>query len=219
MSTITQKQQSAIIATLAKMDNLPSGVGTTENACSIAAINLALTGKLTDVVPNCMSLVIGKWIIRIQDAMPAGVRNSARWRALLPLAAGTGRGAEDKLAGYVTNWMWKVLEKLQPAADKGGFGEKWREMIAAKTADAAKAATNAAAANAAYAYAATANAAYAYANAAKAAAKAAAYAYAAAAAANAAYAYANAAKAADFWESIDPCGCLERMISISKETT
>src|SRR6476661_3832939 len=78
--------------------HLPTGIGTKEEACSIAAINLALTGKLTDRIPECMSPVIGKWIIRIQDAMPDEMRNSAAWKALLPAAAGTGRDREaDRL--------------------------------------------------------------------------------------------------------------------------
>jgi hypothetical protein len=71
---------------------LPSGLGTEESACSIAAINLALTGELTDDIPDCMSEVIGRWIIPTQDAMPAELRNSPRWKSLLPLAAGTGQG-------------------------------------------------------------------------------------------------------------------------------
>jgi len=76
MSTITLEQQQAIAAKLASM-HLPSGLGDEEAACSIAAINLALSGKLTDEIPDCMSEVIGKWIIRIQDSMPDDMRNSA----------------------------------------------------------------------------------------------------------------------------------------------
>ena len=39
---------------------LSSGLGTAEEPCSIAAINLALTGRLTDDIPQCMSPVIGR---------------------------------------------------------------------------------------------------------------------------------------------------------------
>ena len=70
---------------------LPLGIGTRESACSIASINLALSGRLTDDIPYCMSDVIGKWIIHIQDEMPHAMRNSEAWKRLLPLAAGTGK--------------------------------------------------------------------------------------------------------------------------------
>ena len=277
-STITAEQQASVAATLAGMPNIPAGVGSRENACSIAAINLALTGKLTDEIPDCMSLVIGKWVIKIQDSAPAELRNSDRWRRLLPLAAGTGRDKESRRTSVAMDWMWSVvLPQLQPLADRRGFGEAWQKMCDLRTRAAANCAVYAAnaanavcataaanAANAAYAayaaYAADADAAdaagyatasgYASASAASAAyataaaaanaanaadaanaaaAAAAAYTAAAAAAADAADAAytasasaaaaadaANAADDADFWHSVDPCGCLERMINLSE---
>lgn len=85
------------IAELLKNCHPTSGLGQNEHeACSIVAINLALTGKLTDEIPDCMSPVIGNWIIRIQDAMPEEMRNSEEWKSLLPFAAGTGREFEKK---------------------------------------------------------------------------------------------------------------------------
>ena len=171
-STITTGQASAIEAMLASMPNIPSGVGSKENDCSIAAINLALTGKLTDVIPDCMSVAIGRWIIKVQDSAPADLRNSERWRRLLPLAAGTGRDRDAERCSVALDWMWSVaLPRLKPLADKHGFGESWQKMCDLRT-DAA--------------------------------------AYAAAAYAAAAYAAADA----DFWHSVDPCGCLERMINL-----
>ncbi|MGL5733857.1 MAG: hypothetical protein ACRCYS_03230, partial [Beijerinckiaceae bacterium] len=70
MSTITQQQRDAIAATVARM-TLSQGLGDKDNACSVAAINLALSGTLSDDIPACMSRVIGRWIIRTQDSMPA----------------------------------------------------------------------------------------------------------------------------------------------------
>jgi len=214
MSTITQEQAEKITAYLAS-HTLPSGLGTEESACSIAAINLALTGKLTDKIPDCMSLVIGRWIIRIQDAMPDDMRNSLEWKRLLPLAAGTGRDLEPQRKAVAIEWMWTVvLTQLQPLADKHGYGDAWLRMTTEKTQEAAIGAKKAAAADA-YAYAAAAAAAYA-----AAAAAADAYAYAAAAAAADAYAYAAAAADADaarkkFWVAVDPCKCLADMIAVS----
>ena len=204
MSTITIKQQQAIAEKLATM-TLPSGLGTEEAACSIAAINLALTGRLTDDIPDCMSEVIGKWIIRIQDSMPAHMRNSERWKSLLPAAAGTGRDKEKKRLQIILDWMWgTVLPTIQPLADERGFGTEWKRMTTERTESAARAAVRAANAAADAAWAA----------------RAAAYAAAAARAAEeraAARAAAEAARVtarADAWQAFDPCGLLERLIDV-----
>ena len=144
MNTITHEQQTAIANKLESM-HLPSGLGDEENACSVAAINLALTGELTDSIPRCMSRVIGRWIIGVQDAMPDDLRNSKRWKSLLPLAAGTGRENEQARLAIILNWMWgTVLPSLQPLADEKSFGEEWKRMTAARTAEAAEAAWGAA---------------------------------------------------------------------------
>ena len=184
MSTITEAQQKAITDLLVDM-TLPAGLGTEMNACSIAAINLALSGRLTDDVPDCMSDVVGRWIIGVQDAMPAEMRNSARWKDLLPRAAGTGKMHEAARLAIILDWMWSdVLPSLQPIANSGGFGAAWKLVMTEKTAEAAWAANAAARA---------AKAAKAAAYAAKAAAWAA---YAADAAANAAASAADVAKTA-----------------------
>lgn len=141
---ITQAEQTKIAELVNRM-TLCEGVGDEQNACSIAAINLALTGRLTDDIPKCMSAVIGNWIIRIQDAMPASVRNSAEWKTLLPGAAGTGREFEEQRLAVITDWMWTdVLPLLQPLANEQGFGVEWQVMCAEKTAAAATAAARAA---------------------------------------------------------------------------
>jgi hypothetical protein len=218
MSTITIEQQTAIAAKLASM-HLPSGLGDEESACSIAAINLALTGKLTDDIPDCMSEVIGKWIIKVQDSMPDDMRNSERWKQLLPRAAGTGRAKEKERLAIILDWMWgTVLPTLQPLADKQGFGRAWQTMTTERTLEAAEAAASAAAASPAVAGVAAA-AAWVAVTATYAAAAAAAT--ATARAADAAYAAEDTADAsdaaawaawADVWQTCDPCGLLERLI-------
>ena len=215
------KENAAKLEDYLAKHELSEGLGSKESACSVAAINLALNGGLTDWIPDCMSLVVGKWIIYTQDAMPSSIRNSAEWKALLPLAAGTGRNNEKARLGIIMADMWRVLSQLQPLADNKGFGLEWAEMVYKKTFDAAYAAANAANAANAAAYAA---AAYAAANAA---------AYAAADAADASYAsyasyaayVANAANAAyaayvassdvmnKFWEeTISPVNTLRMLV-------
>ena len=43
---------------------IPAGLGTIDEACSVAAIRLAWDGKLSDTPPPCMSYHIGRWIIK-----------------------------------------------------------------------------------------------------------------------------------------------------------
>jgi hypothetical protein len=192
------------------MPTLAVGLGTAERACSIAALNLALTGTLTDTVPDCMSHVIGRWIIGVQDLMPATIRDSADWREMLVLAAGTGREHETDRLAMVMDWMWGALALLQPRADKYGYGERWAAMLRERTCDSAQAAAEAqaeapyaaeaaAATAAAAAYAASATAAYVAEGAAR---DAAAAADAATAAASDAAAYAAAAADAAAYEAV-----------------
>ena len=214
------------------------GIGTEESACSVAAINLALTAELTDTIPMCMSKVIGQWMMIVQDEMPSEMRNSSGWKRLLPMAAGTGREREEERLALVMDWMWgTVLPDLQSVADQGGFGAEWRTMCVEKSpeaakaaAEAARAATNAArvATNAAWArdaaraatwaaWAAT-WAARAATNAARVATNAAWARDAARAATNAARVATNAARARDAaWERYDPVGLLARLVAETEE--
>ena len=186
---------------------LSQGLGDKESACTLAAINLAMSGKLTDKIPACMSEVLGHAAIRLQDAMPTEMRNSARYKALIPDMPGTGRAQEQERLAILMDWTWSVvLPQIQPIADEHGFGAEWKSMCCEKTAAAADAAVRAS--DAAYWAAA---AAVDVADAAFDAADAAAHAAAARAAAAAAAYAARAAARADFWETIDPIGVLERM--------
>ena len=117
---------------------IPAGLGNAEDgACSLASINLALTGELWAAPPDCMSLVIAAWIFKVQDAMPAKMRNSREWRTLLPLAAGTGRDPlhEEERSDTITEW-WERVASVEAAGDSrwrnadsapGGF-EWWQEI-------------------------------------------------------------------------------------------
>ena len=194
MSTLTVEQEASIREFLDSHPDLAVGVGTEERACSIASINLALTGTLTDTIPPCMSEVIGKWIIVVQDAMPAEIRNSAAWRAALVDAAGTGRKREQERLDVLLAWMWEaVLPHLLPLAIDLGFNAEWIMMLTERTPDAARAAAEAAAEAAEAAEAAAARA-------------------AAAAAAEAAEAAEAARAARAAWASFDPVGVLRALV-------
>ena len=147
MSTITGDRQEAI-RQFVMGHHLGSGLGSNDEPCSIGAINLALGGALSDEVPWCMSPVIGRWIIGAQDFMPDAMRNDFAWKALLPLAAGTGRAPalEQRRLAIILDWMWtKVLPAVQPIADEYGFEVEWKAMLLERTEAAAEAARAAAA--------------------------------------------------------------------------
>jgi len=213
MSTITDSQQKAIADILVGM-TLPAGLGDRHNACSLAAINLALSGRLADDVPDCMSDVIGQWIIGVQDAMPDEMRNSARWKDLLPRAAGTGKMHEAERLAVILDWMWgTVLPACQPLADSAGLGSEWRRMTTERThTEAARAAACAAWAAARAVW---------VADAAARAAACAAWAEAACAAVCAAEAAARAVWPADAeraaaWDRFDPCTLLQKLVEVSE---
>ena len=102
---------------------IPAGLGTVDAACSIAAINLALTGKMTYDTPACMSKVIGDLMFIVQDVMPSRIQNLQTWRELLPLAAGTGREKEQERLDVVVDWLWEtVLPSVQPVTK---YSKEW----------------------------------------------------------------------------------------------
>ncbi len=139
----TADQRRRIAERLAGIEHLSIGVGTEKSPCSIAAINLALSGRLTDDVPECASPARCAFVIRLQDRLPAAIRDSAEWRAALPLLAGT-RGMSEDLRPILIPWLW---ERLADPAVIAAVPERalpaWRAMLAApgdaKLADAAAA--------------------------------------------------------------------------------
>jgi hypothetical protein len=132
--TITP-QEFQNIKTFVNTHKIARGVGHHDQACSIASINLALKGQLTDDIPTCMSLTIGNWIIRIQDAMPHDLRNAREWRELLPFAAGSGRDVhrEAERIDILLNWFWECMPIGTKAAHDNGFGDAWDAAIQHKS--------------------------------------------------------------------------------------
>ncbi len=115
---------------------LSIGGGPEEHACSLVAINLALTGRPTRGIPDCMSAAIGYWIICIQTEMPDEIRNGRAWKYVLPRAAATGRDREQERLTVLLDCAWNtVFPLLQGLADRKGFGDEWRKMCAACGAD------------------------------------------------------------------------------------
>lgn len=140
--TPIQKQIRDFIAT----HPLCSGLGTKESACTIAAINLVISGLLEDERPDCVCPVIHRWVIPIQDAMPNNLRNNG-WSQLVPLIAGSKStpAVEQKRKAIILDWMWGiVLPQLLPVAKKYSFEKEWSAMLELKTQSAAASAARAA---------------------------------------------------------------------------
>lgn len=128
---LTTKQSEDLKNLLGRVE-LGEGLGSPSMPCSIAAINIALSGELTDEIPDCMSLVIGKWVIAVQDLMPHGTRNCRQWKELLPLAAGTGRDREKEEARYnlLADWMWeRVLPRVSTDKWPTDMKEAWGKTL------------------------------------------------------------------------------------------
>jgi hypothetical protein len=133
MSTITKEQQNKI-AEFVNTHELVRGMGEESSPCSVAAINLMLTGRLTDEIPDCMSEVIGAWTIDMQDTLTRTQRNSSEWKYLLPFAAGTGRDREPERLGILIDWVFGLLlPKLTSYADFIGMGPEWRLMLSERS--------------------------------------------------------------------------------------
>ena len=127
--TFTREHRAKLEQYLATHD-LPKGLGSRKSACSIAAINLAISGTLTADIPDCMSDVLGDSTISLQDAMPYAMRNSTRYKTLLPEMAGTRREHEQERLAIIMDWMWSVvLPQLQQIADSKGFGEDRKSVV------------------------------------------------------------------------------------------
>jgi hypothetical protein len=230
--TVTDDIRAALAAALNSPDlTLISGLGNADGGpasgerCTIAEINLVLTGKLSDDPHPCISEVIRQWVIRVQDRMPDSIRNSSAWRGASVGIAGSAStpGVEQARRQMVMDWMWERLgDEAVLEAIPAGCRAAWDRMLSERTCEAssearrqlrAAAASAAAADDAAY----VAAAAYSASAASSAAASAAAAAYVAASAAaySASAAADDAASAAArqaFWERSDPAALLTRLI-------
>lgn len=105
------KQDRERVARFLSKTTLSQGVGSPDSPCSIAAINLALTGRLTDERPPCMSPVIYHFAVEAQDSASHAMRNSREWKALLPWAAGSldEDAVELERLEIVRGWLWDVV--------------------------------------------------------------------------------------------------------------
>lgn len=123
--------------------HLGMGVGTLDDErCTMAAINLVLTGVLDDGGHPCVSEAIRYWVIRIQDVIPDWIRNGVAWRTAAVGIAGSAAPPDVELARVqmLLTWMWDRL--ADPAVLAGvpvGIRPAWDVMLRERTAAAATA--------------------------------------------------------------------------------
>jgi hypothetical protein len=138
MSESFTKEDREKVSRFLSKTNLHQGLGSAVSPCSIAAINLALTGVLNDERPPCMSPIIHRFIMEVQDAAGPEMRNSREWKALLPWAAGSldEDEIEHERLLVIRDWMWDVvLPKHRPAED---LKDSWATMLQGRSQDAAQ---------------------------------------------------------------------------------
>jgi hypothetical protein len=209
MPTITDTQRAQLAEAFASPTlRIGEGLGTTGpvdsgERCTIAEINLVLTGTLSAESHPCISEVIRRWVIAIQDAMGDELRNSPAWRAAAPLIAGTGTEDERVESGrrdMIIAWMWdRLADDVVLAVLPNAMRPAWDRMLIERTSDAADAVDSPAAA-----------AADAAATAARAA-RAARY-----AADEIAYAADAARDQQSYWRRADPAALLARLVALGE---
>jgi hypothetical protein len=204
MTTITDAQRAQLAEAFASPAlRLGQGLGKrgpidSGERCTIAEINLVLTGTLSADPHPCISEVIRRWVIRIQDAMPDELRNSAAWRSVAPLIAGTAtedERVESERRDMIMAWMWdRLADEAVLAALPDEMRPAWDRMLTERTSAAAR--------------------------------RVGAYSAAAAASAIAAHVATSAAAVAvtytaddrqAYWRRADPAGLLARLVTIRQE--
>ena len=77
------------VATFVTAATLGQGLNDSQTPCTIAAINLTLTGRFTDNCPECMSPELCDFVVILQDSLSHECRNSPEWKSVIPLLLNT----------------------------------------------------------------------------------------------------------------------------------
>jgi hypothetical protein len=83
--------------------------------------------KYSDLSPS-MSLVVGHWILAIQDELPVEIKESMAWESLLNIVRQTDRDREQERLDLVLDWMRRCLKGLEnideDVAEYSGLAEE-----------------------------------------------------------------------------------------------
>lgn len=121
---------------------LSAGMGTADSPCSIGAINLVLSNKLTDERPECMHPILHAFVIHIQDVMPDSLRNSSRYKDAIPRLLNTANSTLDHKR-ILLDWLFTKVLPIVPHIGTP-FETEWLHMLEVRTHEAADKAAKAA---------------------------------------------------------------------------
>lgn len=79
----------SLVASFVTSATLGKGLDNSKTPCTIAAINLTLSGRYTDECPECMSPELCDFVVVLQDRLSNKCRNSAEWKSIIPLLLNT----------------------------------------------------------------------------------------------------------------------------------
>ena len=100
-------------------------------ACTESALQLALTGRLTDDLHPCVDPAVHRWVIRTQDRLDEATLNGP-WKELAPRIVGTA-GLPDRL-GKIMETMWDALASL--TFKDAEANAAWQKMLELRTKEA-----------------------------------------------------------------------------------
>lgn len=100
--------------------------------CSMGAINLVFRGELSDEALPGMSVVVWRWIVRVQDAYPSSMRNSPEWKALLPVAAVSPKSKEPAQIKLLLEVVFEEAIVLLNTPRLNGYQHEWEGMVREK---------------------------------------------------------------------------------------
>lgn len=124
MKPLTAPQQ-RVADFLKTIPVLSKDLGTPSCPCSIGAVNIALTGRLTDHTPPGVDSLLSCLTVQMQDSCPATIcRESEDWRRLLPLLVGTGSPGRMRKRVVSTFLAW--YEAFIDTALMGEVYTLWR---------------------------------------------------------------------------------------------
>jgi hypothetical protein len=82
-------QLQSLVASFVTGATLGQGLNNSQTPCTIATINLTLSGRFTDNCPECMSPELCDFVITLQDSLSHECRNSPEWKSIIPLLLNT----------------------------------------------------------------------------------------------------------------------------------
>jgi hypothetical protein len=82
-------QLQSLVASFVTGATLGQGLNNSKTPCTIAAINLTLSGRFTDDCPHCMSPELCDFVVILQDSLSHECRNSPEWKSIIPLLLNT----------------------------------------------------------------------------------------------------------------------------------